>query len=173
MERVYFFLDSANKAKLLLPDIRKLGVDEERIHVIARNENLALDPLPEADLEVRTNLMSAARKGAAAGGSMGLLGGVLMASFPPAGIALGGGAILASTALGSALGAWMSSMIGISVTNENLQAFESRLDRGEVMVMVDIDAEQRPTFEQRVLAMSPGIVIESGVLDGEAHRESA
>lgn len=79
--------------------------------------------------------------GAVVGGALGLFGGLLMVTVPPAGIAIGGGAIAAFAAGGAALGAWTSSLIGIRMPNSKLDDFQTAIENGKTLVLVDVEEE--------------------------------
>ena len=57
------------------------------------------------------------------------IGGTFMA-----GLALGGGAILATALAGSGIGAWLSSMIGVDVVNSQIKQFEDAVNHPPVVV---------------------------------------
>ncbi|MGB5306839.1 MAG: DUF1269 domain-containing protein, partial [Gammaproteobacteria bacterium] len=54
------------------------------------------------------------------------------------GLALGGGAILGIGLAGAGLGAWASGMIGISAPSSRLKEFESAIEKGGLLMMVDV-----------------------------------
>ncbi len=141
-ERQFFFASDFDTAKNMIDDLRSFGIDEEDLHVIA-NDEVVLDPLPEPDITHRSDVVDAAKRGAAAGGAMGLLGGVLAVTVPPAGLTFGGAAIVAGTALGTALGTWFSTLVGVSVPNQDVEDYRGRIDRGELMIIVDCEPEQQ------------------------------
>lgn len=161
--RTYFFVDDIEAAKKLVPELKKQGLDDASIHVIA-NEDISLEPLPEPDVASTSDLFGAAKRGAVAGSTMGLVGGLAAMTFPPAGLTLGGGAILASTALGGALGTWFSTLIGVSVPNEEIAQFQERIDKGDIMILVDVDDDTIDGLKETVDRHLPGTVISTGEL---------
>ena len=60
-------------------------------------------------------------------------------SVPPAGIAIGGGAIAAFAAGGAALGAWTSTLIGIRMPNPKLEDFQTAIENGKTLILVDVE----------------------------------
>jgi hypothetical protein len=81
-------------------------------------------------------------------------------SFPPAGVVLGGGAILATALAGSGIGAWMSSMIGVDVTNTRIKQFEDNIEKGEILFLVDVPKERVEQIEEMVKTHHPEADIE-------------
>jgi hypothetical protein len=77
-------------------------------------------------------------RGLAVGGITGVLAGIAAVTFPPAGLVLGGGAILGTSLAGAGIGAWISGMIGMDVPNSQIEKFEAAIEKGEVLMMIDI-----------------------------------
>lgn len=161
--RSYFFVDDIDAAKQLVPHLKEAGLDETQIHVIAK-EDTSLEPLPEPDIAETSDVFGAAKRGAIAGGTMGLLGGLAAMTFPAAGLTVGGGALIASTALGGALGTWFSTLIGVSVPNEDIAQYQDRIEKGEVMILVDADDSTAEKLADVVESKHPGTVISHGEL---------
>ena len=107
----------------------------------------------------------AAKRGAATGGVMGLLGGIVAVTAPPAGLTLGGGAILAGTALGTALGTWFSTLVGVSVPNQDVEEYRDRIERGEFMIIVDCEPEQQPQLAAMLASRHADVILLRGNLD--------
>lgn len=162
--RTFFFVENIDAAKTLVPEIRRLGIGDEDLHVIA-NEDITLEPLPEPDIAHRSDLVDAAKRGAVTGGAIGLIGGVAAVTVPVAGLTLGGGAILASTAVGTALGTWFSTLVGVSVPNQDVETYRDRIDRGEVMIIVDLEQDQEQRYVALVEQRFPGTLLTHGNLD--------
>ena len=163
-ERQFFFAPDFETAKRIIDDLKDFGITEDDLHVIA-NDEVVLEPLPEPDITHRSDLVDAAKRGAAAGGAMGLLGGILAVTVPPAGLALGGGSILAGTALGTALGTWFSTLVGVSVPNQEVEGYRHRIDRGELMIIVDCEPDQQPQLAGMLESRYAGTLLLKGNLD--------
>lgn len=163
-ERQFFFARDFETARQMVEDLKEFGITEEDLHVIA-NDDVMLEPLPEPDITHRSDLVDAAKRGAAAGGTMGLLGSIVAVSVPPAGLTLGGGAILAGTALGTALGTWFSTMVGVSVPNQDVEDYRLRIERGELMIIVDCEPEQQSLVAAMIESRHAGKLLISGNLD--------
>lgn len=162
-KRFYFFVDSVDAAKTLMPEFKDLGLEDRNIHVIA-DEDTSLEAVPEPDPTATSDLFGAAKRGAITGSTMGLLGGVAAMSFPAAGLTLGGGALLFTTVLGGALGTWFSTLIGVSVPDEDIQKFQERIDGGEVMIVIETDEETAQKVVSVVNKRHPDTVIEHGAV---------
>ena len=65
------------------------------------------------------------------GGATGLLAGLAAAVIAPAGVAVGGAAmLLGTTVAGVSYGAFVSALVGSSVPNSQLREFEELLEKG-------------------------------------------
>ena len=76
--------------KSLVADLTGAGVAKRHLHVVA-SPAVALGDLPQATMTQKTELAHGIEKGILLGGIAGLLGGLLIVTFPPAGMAVGAG----------------------------------------------------------------------------------
>ena len=139
MRRLYFLIPDVECAKKLVDELLLARVEERHIHIVAKDHTeLEKAHLPEAGLFEESDFVPALERGLAAGGATGLLAGIAAVTFPPAGLILGGGAILATSLLGAGLGAWVSSMIGSSVPNRQLDRFHDAIEQGQLLMLIDV-----------------------------------
>jgi hypothetical protein len=127
-------IDTANT---VVDELLLKRVDDHHIHVVAK-EGTPMGDLPEANLLQKSDFIPAMERGLAVGGITGVLAGIAAVTFPPAGLVLGGGAILGTSLAGAGIGAWISGMIGMDVPNSQIEKFESAIENGEVLMMIDI-----------------------------------
>ena len=137
MRRIYFLVPSVASARLIVDELLLARIEARHIHVIAR-EDTPLENLPQANVAQNTDLVPALQRGVAAGGLAGLLAGLLAVTLPPAGLVLGGGALLGLTLFGAGFGAWMSSMVGIGLPNSRIEKFQKAIADGELLMMIDV-----------------------------------
>lgn len=164
MKRLYFLAPNKSVAHTLVSELRANGVSEERIHVVA-HERIELDNLPEGNLSHNSDLVPALERGAVTGGVAGLLAGLAVIAFPPAGIIIGTGAVLASTLAGAGFGAWVSGMIGVRLPNTELKEFEERIRQGELMMLVDADEDRADAIADLIRQHHPDVDIQVGKPD--------
>jgi hypothetical protein len=134
-------------------------IEERRIHVLAK-DGTPLEDLPPATLAQRSDLIPALERGAAAGGVTGLLAGLVAMSFPPAGLVLGGGAVLSMALLGAGFGSWAASMIGVGIPNRRLQTFQEAIARGELLMLIDVPRDRVAEVEGLVRRLHPEAELE-------------
>ena len=149
MRRLYFMLPNVETTSLIVNELLLLRVDEHHIHVVAR-EGTPLGDLPEASLLQKSDFIPAVERGLAVGGITGIVAGIAAVTFPPAGLVLGGGAILGTSLAGAGMGAWMSGMIGVDVPNSQIQRFEQAIAAGEILMMVDVPKDRVRQIEELV-----------------------
>lgn len=159
MRRIYFLVPDIRSAKSIVNELLLARIEERRIHVLAQ-AGTPLEDLPEARLAQSSDLVPALERGAAAGGLSGLLAGVLAVTFPPAGLVLGGGALLGITLLGAGFGAWMSSMVGIGLPSSRLERFETAIARGELLLMIDVPRDRVGEIEAIIKRHHPEAELE-------------
>ncbi|CAL1241082.1 DUF1269 domain-containing protein [Candidatus Methylocalor cossyra] len=153
MKRIYFLVPDIETTRRIVDDLLLARVEERHIHVLAKR-NRPLEHLPEATFMQKTDFVPALEQGLALGGATGMLAGLVAVALPT-GLVLGGGAVLALTLAGAGLGAWFSSMIGASVGNRRVKAFEDAIERGELLVMVDVPKERVEEIEALVKKHHP------------------
>ncbi len=152
------------KAKQVVETLRNEGYDDDSIYVITKDD-IILEDLPEADPRQYSDVFAAAKRGAGVGGALGLFSGLLMATVPPAGIALGGAAITALTAGTAVFGAWTSSMVGISIPNSQLEPFTEAVEDGKTLILVDVKADEADAILGRLEAICEAELLETANLD--------
>lgn len=138
MERLYFLIPNKEIAHTIVNELRGNGVSEDEIHVVA-HDKIELDNLPEGNLAHKSDLVPAVERGAVTGAAAGLLAGLAVVAFPPAGFIIGTGAVLATTLAGAGFGAWVSGMIGVRMPNTELKEYEDRIRAGELLMLVDVE----------------------------------
>jgi hypothetical protein len=159
MRRIYFLIPGVGTAQAIVDDLLLARIEERHIHVIAR-EGTALADLPQAKLAQSSDLVPALERGTAAGGLMGLLAGLLAVTFPPAGLVLGGGALLGLTLFGAGFGAWMSGMVGAGLPSSHIDQYERAIAAGELLMMIDVQPERVEEIEAMVIRHHPEAELE-------------
>ncbi len=154
MRRLYFMVPNVETASTVVDELLLKRIDEHHIHVVAK-EGTPMGDLPEANLLQKSDFIPAMERGVALGGITGLLAGVAAVTFPPAGLVLGGGAILGTSLAGAGIGAWISGMIGMDVPNTQIEKFEGAIEKGEVLMMVDIPKARVEEIEELVQQHHP------------------
>lgn len=159
MRRIYFLLPNVESAKGIIDELLLKRIEWRHIHVLAR-PGLPLEDLPEATLGQRSDLLPALARGTAAGGVAGMLAGLVAMAFPPAGLTIAGGAVILMTLASAGFGAWTATMIGVDVPNTRLKRFEEAIEKGELLMMVDVKTDRAEEIEQVIKSHHPEADVE-------------
>lgn len=154
MRRLYFMVPDIDTANTVVDELLLKRIDDHHIHVVAK-EGTPMGDLPEANLFQKSDFIPAMERGLAVGGITGLVAGIAAISFPPLGVVFGGGAVLGTSLAGAGVGAWISGMIGMDVPNSQIEKFEGAIEKGEVLMMVDIPKERVEEIEALVQQHHP------------------
>jgi hypothetical protein len=139
MRRLYFLVPTIDSASQIVDELLLARIEERHIHIAAKDHHALHDAhLPEANLLQESDFIPAVEKGIAVGGATGVVAGLVAMTFPPAGLVLGGGAILGMGVVGAGFGAWVSGMIGISLDNSQIDEFHQAIEDGQLLLMVDV-----------------------------------
>lgn len=117
MRRIYFLVPDLETTRKIVDELRLEGVDEHHMHILAKRDT-PLGDLPEAGVTIKTDFIPAVERGAALGGTAGLLAGLIGLRF--AGFAIAGGAVLGILIASATIASLASGLIGMNVGNSRL-----------------------------------------------------
>jgi len=155
MSTLYFLIPDLETTRTVVGELRAGGVSDSAIGVVAKDTSL-LEALPEPDIDEGSDVRPALVQGAAVGGATGLLAGLLAAAVP-GGLVLGGAALAGLTLAGGAFGAWVSSLIGVSLPNREIAEFERALNHGSLLMIVHAEPERIEAIKQLVVDRHPQV----------------
>jgi hypothetical protein len=135
--RLYFLLPSVERAHQAFEELLLARIDETHIHALAR-EGTTLGDLPEATFLQKSDTMHGIRSGMLLGGAAGAVAGIVALLFPPSGVVMQLGVVLATCLVGAILGGWCAGVIGTGLANTELRAFRDAIEQGKVLMIVDI-----------------------------------
>ena len=136
-KRHVFSTPDLSVAQRAVDAARAAGVADDCISLIASSD-IEMDAIAPDRLDVSTDAVPAAVRGVGAGAVVGLVAGILAVAIPAIGITVAGAGLL--TLLGAAVGGWSSALAGASFPNAVRQKFESEVEAGRVLVVVDDEA---------------------------------
>ena len=82
-------------------------------------------------------------------------------NYPPQGTHPGLAAAVLAALLGAALGVWLGSMAATGAPNSRLRQFGDELERGKVLLIVDVPYEKVDRIRDIVAARHPEVVVTS------------
>ena len=135
--RMYVTLPDVSSARRLANDLLLARVEDRNMHFLARR-GTDLGELHEASYLQKTDTVHGAFVGFVIGGLMGILVGLVLVNYPPEGASLQLGAVLVAAIVGSILGTWVASMVGLQVPNSRLKGFDGEIQGGKVLLILDV-----------------------------------
>lgn len=142
--RHVFVTDTVAEATAAIAAARRAGVGEHDISLIA-DSSIEMQEIPDDLRNAESDFMPAAARGAMAGGSVGLIGGLVGVVVPPIGLTVVG--VAAITLIGAAVGSWVTSLVGSMVPDEVHRRFESEIRAGRILLVVDETPDAMPAVE--------------------------
>lgn len=155
--RLYFILPDVDSARRTADDLLLARVEDRHMAFLARR-GTDLGGLREAGYLVKTDFLHGAGVGLGLGALGGLLLGSMILLFPIAGTRPHPGILFIAVLVGGLLGAWVASMVGSSVPNSRLKGFEPDLERGKLLMMVDVPLGAVEKVRELVLERHPEAV---------------
>jgi hypothetical protein len=152
--RIYWLLPDLRSARQTMDDLLLARIEHRHIHFLAR-EGADLSGLHEANILQATDLVRSAQMGLVIGAALGAAAGAVVAVAIPLEEWSKPAVVGALAGFGSLFGAWSSSMIGASAPSRRLQRFESALQRGEILLMVDVPRSRAAEIETLLSARHP------------------
>lgn len=153
MRRIYFLAPTIEITRKIVDDLLLARVEERHIHVLTKR-GTPLEDLPEASYLQKSDFIPALEQGVAIGGLTGILAGLVAVTLP-VGLVLGGGAVLAMSMAGAGLGGLLSSMVGSSIGNRQIQQFSEAIENGHFLMMVDVPRQRVEEIETLVRKHHP------------------
>jgi hypothetical protein len=153
--RLYYVLPDVEAARSIMRELLLARIEAKHMRFISDERALPED-LPVAGLLHKTDLVRGTEIGLAIGAAIGLaLGICLMLYFgidrPNVKATLNIGTVL----VGMLLGAWACSMQAASMPNSRLSAFSAELERGNILLSVDVPSMRVEEIESLVLSRHP------------------
>lgn len=155
--RLYFILPDVESARRTADDLLLARVEDRHMHFLARR-GTDLSGLHEAGYLIKTDFLHGAGVGLGLGALGGAALGLAILFYPIEGTQPHPSAFFVAVLIGALLGAWVSSMVGASVPNSKLRHFQSEIDAGKVLLMVDVPYRDVEDIKEVVLRRHPEAV---------------
>ena len=135
--RLYYLLPDAGSARTIMDDLLLARIEERHIHFLAR-PGTPMDGLHEANVLQKTDVVHGLQQGALIGAALGCAAGLFLVYYvipePNWQVAT----VFLAIAVGGLFGGWVASMTGAAIPNSRHKAFEADVDRGKILLMVDV-----------------------------------
>ena len=152
--RMYVTLPDLSSARKLANDLLLARIEDKYMHFLARR-GTDLGELHEASYLQKTDAVHGAFTGLVIGGVVGVLVGLLLVNFPPGGISIQLVAVLIAAVIGSGLGIWLASMVGLQVPNSRLRGFEKEIEEGKILLMLDVASSRYEEVREVIARTHP------------------
>jgi hypothetical protein len=154
--RLYFVLPDLYCAARTAHDLWRARVDDQNMFFVGRDD-MPLGRLNAASVTQTSDLTHSLRVGATVGLRCGALLGTLLMMVPPPGLNPGAGTIAICAFFGALFGSWAASLVGVSVPSPQLAPFQRDIERGRIVMMVDVPPERVAEIEQLVQGEHPDV----------------
>jgi hypothetical protein len=152
MRRIYFLIPDIGTAHKIVDELRSEGIEDRHIHILAKRD-IPLGDIPEAGVTIKTDFIPAVERGAALGGTAGLLAGLIGLRF--AGFAIAGGSVLGILIASATIASLAAGLIGMSLGNTRLKKYEQAIEQGELLLLLDIPKDQINTISNLIIKHHP------------------
>lgn len=149
--RLYYLLPDNIAAKNIVNELLLARIPFNQIHIVA-NEDADMSDLPAANMFQTSDIVRAMELGLVVGGITGTIAGIAFSMIPTITLFSSGGMILICALAGAIIGSWAAGMIGINVPSTRLKSFQSKIDNGEILMMVDIQKDKINEVNELVTA---------------------
>ena len=152
--RLYFLLPDVPSARRTADDLLLARVEDRHMHFLAKR-GTDLGDLHEASYAIKTDLARGATLGLVLGALGGAFLGAMIVDTPPDGTHPGLASAVAAMIVGALIGLWLGSMAAAAVPNSRLRSFQADIERGRVLLMVDVPYARVDAIRDVVLARHP------------------
>lgn len=145
------------EASRAIEALKLQGCRTEDISIIAKNLVAAHGDGANTQLAegTATDMATGAATGGLLGGVTGLLMGIGALAIPGIGPIIAAGplaATLAGAAIGAGSGGLVGGLIGMGIPSEEAESYDSHMNEGHILVMVDVEDEQKEKEVRRIFA---------------------
>jgi hypothetical protein len=153
MKRLCFLLCDVAHARNAVEVLRAAHIGDSNIMIVAKHDT-PLGDLPAANVDA-TDAMPGLERGLAGGAVLGALAGILIMRFTALGVILGGAAIPWFTLFGAGLSGFMTLLAGAAFPSSRLKPFETAIEAGRILLMVDVANSRAQDVERLVRSECP------------------
>jgi hypothetical protein len=147
--RLYWLLPDVESARRTADDLLLARIEDRHMHFLARR-GTDLRSLHEASVLQKTDVRHAAGRGLFLGALIGALAAWLMTEYPIAGLEFRQGGVLIVIFFGALFGVFASTLVGTAVPNSKLKRFSDEIEKGKILLMVDVPLSRVEEIQERV-----------------------
>lgn len=160
MNRLYLSALNVETVKAVTDDVLKLSIERKNIQIVAEDlQQLKEKQLPTVNLFNRTNIPRAFESGALLGLLAGTLLALLLIMIAPGGEQLSTLLFLQVVFAVAFMAALSGFVIGWFQDNHHLKEYRNRLDRGECIIELKVDAATSRRVKNLLLQQYPEVEV--------------
>jgi len=149
--RVYYLLPDIHSARKVRDDLLLSRIEARHMHFMTAGMSLPPD-IPEASFLQKTDVVHGAGSGMIVGGLLGMaLGAVIVFYFGFESESTEAAVVVIAALCGVLFGIWSATLMAAGIPNTRLKAFYPELEKGRILLMVDVPARRVSEIE-RLLA---------------------
>ncbi len=152
--RLYWMLPNVDSARRCANDLLLARVEDRHMHFLAPR-GTDLGELHEASWLQKSDARHGAWLGGVIGAILGGLAAVAFTYFPVGGLVVNHLGALLLIGFGLVFGIWTASLVGISVPNSHLKRFAADIERGSVLLIVDVPFQRVDEIHELVQGKHP------------------
>ncbi|GEK48674.1 hypothetical protein HPA02_29570 [Bisbaumannia pacifica] len=170
MQRLYFLTPDLDTTVNIAHELSDLALTEDEVHVLGKEwEPLRERGVHNATLRQTSDVVNAGVRGLKYGVVLGaLLGWAVHLGLGDQGFGLGW-TVLVMTVFGALFGIWTSTMIGVSVHDVKIDKFETELEAGAYLMLVDVPEDREREIYSAIHRHHPEVVIDKVTRDERQH----
>lgn len=153
MRRLYLLVPNVRSAKEIINILLLKKVCYHNMHAVAK-QGVDISQLPEAGIMIQKDVIHSLYVGACVGSMVGVVAGLIAHGILDLTLS---GSMLVITILGGLLGAWSASMFGLMTPNIHLKRFQSAIEDGHILLIIDIPKNKVKEIEQCIRFEHPDI----------------
>ena len=135
--RLYWMLPDVGSATRCANDLLLARIEHRHMHFLARR-GTDLGELHEASMLQKSDVRHSAQVGGVLGAILGGLAAVGLSFVPMGDWSINHAGALLMIGFGIFFGIWAASLVGVSVPNSRLKRFADEIERGGVLLIVDV-----------------------------------
>lgn len=166
MNQLFVLIPDLNLTQEIALQLKDEGIKQSNIHIIGnRSDWLKRAHLPEANIIQTSDLIPSLKRGVLIGSIGGIILCLLYIYALPAQVKMNIFIAIAIVVFSLIFGAWVSSLIGVSVENPLVEKYRSYVKKGHYIMIIDLGSELELKAVQNLLAQYNLVkVIEDKVL---------
>ncbi len=143
MKRFYYLSDNIKLTEKISERLHASGINDWHFHVLSKDEaGLRTHHIHSANYFQLYDVVHSGERGALAGIVVGIIAAIATLIFQPFGDTLGIGLLALIIAVITMFGAWVGGLLGISTENYKIAQFHGDIERGNYLLMIDIQPQQ-------------------------------